>query len=80
MNYGFVKVAAAVPHVKIADCQYNARQILLQVEEAERQGVGILIFPELSVTSYTCADLFAQQLSRLSSYIVKSLRHASFLR
>ena len=62
MNYGFVKVAAAVPHVKIADCQYNARQILLQVEEAERQGVEILIFPELSVTSYTCADLFAQQL------------------
>ena len=62
MNYGFVKVAAAVPHVKIADCQYNARQILLQVEEAERHGVEILIFPELSVTSYTCADLFAQQL------------------
>ncbi len=62
MNYGFVKVAAAIPRVKVADCQYNASQMLKQVEEAERLGVEIMIFPELSVTAYTCADLFAQQL------------------
>ena len=62
MNYGFVKVAAAVPGVKVADCHYNALQIIKQIKEARQQGVEIVIFPELSVTSYTCADLFSQQL------------------
>ncbi len=62
MNYGFVKVATAIPRVKVADCHYNARQILSQIEEAEKQGVEIIVFPELSITAYTCADLFAQQL------------------
>ena len=62
MNYGFVKVAAAIPSVKVADCHYNTQQIIQQLEEAEKAGVEVVIFPELSITAYTCADLFAQQL------------------
>ncbi|WP_321335140.1 NAD(+) synthase [uncultured Bacteroides sp.] len=62
MNYGFVKVAAAVPRVKVADCKSNARQIENIIIEAEKEGVQIIVFPELCITGYTCADLFAQQL------------------
>lgn len=62
MNYGFVKVATAVPRVKVADCQYNAEQIKEQVIAADKEGVQIITFPELCITGYTCADLFAQQI------------------
>lgn len=62
MKYGFVKVAAAVPRVKIADCNYNTEQIENLIAQAEGQGVEVICFPELSVTSYTCQDLFHQQL------------------
>ncbi len=62
MNYGYVKVAAAVPCVKVADCEFNAGQIEKQIIIAEGKGVQIIAFPELSVTGYTCGDLFAQQL------------------
>lgn len=46
----------------MADCHYNATQILMQIEEAERQGAEIIVFPELCLTAYTCADLFAQEI------------------
>lgn len=62
MKYGFVKVAAAVPRVKVADCNYNTEQIENLIAQAEGQGVEVICFPELSVTSYTCQDLFHQQL------------------
>jgi NAD+ synthase (glutamine-hydrolysing) len=62
MNYGFIKVASAVPSVKVADCQYNARQIEKLIAEADKKGAKIVCFPELSLTAYTCADLFEQQL------------------
>ncbi len=62
MNYGFVKVAAAIPQVKVADCHYNAEQIKKQIIDADNMGVEIITFPELCITAYTCADLFAQQL------------------
>ncbi|MCD7901232.1 MAG: NAD(+) synthase [Bacteroides sp.] len=62
MNYGFVKVAAATPVVKVADCKSNALQIENLMAIAEGKGVQITIFPELSITGYTCGDLFAQQL------------------
>ncbi len=62
MNYGFVKVAAAVPRLKVADCQYNVEQIEGLITSAEKKGVHIITFPELCITGYTCADLFAQQL------------------
>jgi len=62
MNYGYVKVAAAVPRVKVADCKFNAREIEKEIIIAEGKGVQIIAFPELCVTGYTCGDLFAQQL------------------
>lgn len=62
MNYGFVKVAAAIPQVRIADCMFNAEQIGRLIATAEERNVQIVCFPELSITGYTCADLFAQQL------------------
>jgi NAD+ synthetase len=62
MNYGFVKVAAAVPRVKIADCKYNARQLESLIAIADGKGVQIITFPEMCITAYTCGDLFGQQL------------------
>lgn len=62
MNYGFVKVAAAVPTVKVANCKYNAAQIENEIIVADGKGVQIIAFPELCITGYTCADLFQQQL------------------
>ena len=62
MNYGFVKVAAAVPHVKVADCKFNAEKIEGLIAIAEGKGVQIIAFPEMSITGYTCGDLFGQQL------------------
>lgn len=61
MNYGFIKVAAAVPTVRVADCKYNAGQLKELIEKADEQGVRIISFPEMSLTSYSCGDLFAQQ-------------------
>lgn len=60
MEYGFVKVASAVPTVKVADCRHNAGQMAEMIAEAANQNVEIIIFPELSITGYTCGDLFAQ--------------------
>ncbi len=62
MNYGFVKVAAAIPRVKVADCKFNAEQIESLIAIAEGKGVQIIGFPEMCITGYTCGDLFAQQL------------------
>ncbi len=62
MNYGFVKVAAAVPRVKIADCKYNAGQLESLIAIADGKGVQIIAFPEMCITAYTCGDLFGQQL------------------
>lgn len=62
MNNGFVRIAAAIPSVKVGDCKYNAQQIESLIAQAEGKGVEIICFPELSITSYTCGDLFAQQL------------------
>lgn len=62
MNYGFVKVAACIPSVKVANCPYNIAEIEKEIILADGKGVEIIAFPELSVTAYTCGDLFAQQL------------------
>ena len=59
-RFGFVKVAAATPLVKIADCQANAEAIDHLTAEAVERGVSIVVFPELSLTGYTCGDLFSQ--------------------
>ncbi len=62
MKFGFITVAAAIPSVKVADTEYNIKQIEDFVAQAEGRGVEIIVFPELSVTGYSCQDLFLQQL------------------
>jgi len=62
MKYGFIKVAAAVPAVKVADVVYNVQQIESLIAQAEGQGVEVMVFPELSLTGYSCQDLFKEQL------------------
>jgi len=62
MNYGFIKVASAIPSLKVADCDYNEKEIESLIVQAEGKGVEIIVFPELCITSYTCQDLFSQQL------------------
>src|SRR5438552_1172408 len=58
--HGFVRVAAAVPSLKVADCHHNADGILKLLKQAESEQVAVIVFPELSLTGYTCADLFHQ--------------------
>ena len=60
MKDGFIKVAAATPKIRVADCEYNASEIIRLCREADALGVKILVFPELCVTGYTCGDLFLQ--------------------
>ena len=62
MKHGFIKVAAAVPAVKVADVEYNIQQIESLIAQAEGRGVEVLVFPELCITGYTCQDLFKEQL------------------
>ncbi|MCD8025376.1 MAG: NAD(+) synthase [Clostridiales bacterium] len=61
MNYGFIKVAAATPKIRVADCACNARQIITQIEDAASNGAALVTFPELCVTGFTCSDLFLQR-------------------
>lgn len=62
MQNGFMKVAAAIPSVKVADCEYNIQQIESIIAKAEGRGVEVIVFPELCITGYTCQDLFRQSL------------------
>lgn len=73
MNYGFIKVAAAIPQVKVADCTFNANQIIDMVKDAASKQVQLIAFPELCITGYTCGDLFQQQL--LIEEAEKALQH-----
>ncbi len=57
---GFLRVAAAIPEVRIADCAHNAARMAALIQQAAGRGVEIVVFPELSVTGYTCGDLFLQ--------------------
>ena len=60
MRDGFIKVAAGTPHIRVADCRYNAESCFTLMREAYRQGVRVLALPELCLTGYTCGDLFLQ--------------------
>ncbi len=60
MKHGYVKVAAAVPFVRVADCFYNIERIEAMIREAQEKKVEMLTFPELCITGYTCGDLFLQ--------------------
>lgn len=58
MNYGFIKTACATPTIKVADCTFNTEQIISQITFANQHGASLVVFPELCVTGYTCADMF----------------------
>ncbi|MEE1313862.1 MAG: NAD(+) synthase [Lachnospiraceae bacterium] len=60
MKDGYIKVAAATPKVKVADCPYNTNLIIDEMKKAREKGVHILVFSELTISSYTCGDLFLQ--------------------
>jgi NAD+ synthase (glutamine-hydrolysing) len=62
IEHGFLRVAAAAPLVRVADCAFNAEHTLALMRRAEGEGVSVLVFPEMGLTGYTCADLFAQPL------------------
>ncbi len=58
--FGFYRSATAVPILKVADVQYNRDQIINLIDDAEKNNASLVVFPELSVTGYTCSDLFHQ--------------------
>jgi NAD+ synthase (glutamine-hydrolysing) len=62
IDYGLLRVATAIPSVRVADCIANGEQHLQLIQQAEERQVQLLVFPELSLTGYTCADLFQQPL------------------
>ena len=72
MKNGFVKVAAATPDIRVADVEFNTQNIINAMEEAQKNGAKILVFPELCVTGYTCSDLFDH------SVLLKASRKALF--
>ncbi len=61
-NYGFIRTAAAVPAVRVADVTYNVTEICRLLDEAFEKEVSLVAFPELSLTGYSCGDLFGQSL------------------
>ena len=61
MKDGFVKVAAAAPVIRVADCDYNAARVIDAIENANMAGVKVLVFPELTLTGVTCGDLVAHR-------------------
>src|SRR5699024_3884021 len=60
MQYGFIRCAAASPALRVADCDYNADQIIKTMHDADEKHVQVLCLPELCLTGYTCGDLFLQ--------------------
>ncbi len=61
MKDGFLKAAALSPSLRVADCNYNASQIVSQLQDAAARGVKLAVFPEFCLTGYTCGDLFLQR-------------------
>lgn len=67
-NYGFVRVSAVVPELKVADTEYNVNEIIKQINIVYNSGTQIVSFPELCITGYTCQDLFLQDVLINSAY------------
>ncbi len=61
MDFGFVRIATATPNIRVADCEQNGKVIIEQIKEADKNGASLIVFPELSITGYTCGDLFLQR-------------------
>lgn len=71
-KYGFARVAAASPEMKVGDCEFNKNRIIEMIRRAEEQQVEFLVFPELCITGYTCAELFRQ--TALQESAIRALR------
>lgn len=63
-KYGYARTGAAVPTLRVGDPGFNAREIAKLVNRAYSNHVSVMVFPELSLTGYTCADLFNQKVLR----------------
>lgn len=83
--FDYIRVTSAVPNLSVADTDYNTQEICSKILEAEAAGSDITVFPELSVTGYTCADLFFQNtlltktVEALSSIVMASRRYRSVI-
>ena len=73
MKDGFIRVCAATPDIRVADCQYNEKNIMKLMDEAYAKQISVLVFPELCITGYTCGDLFLQDV--LLNAAQDSLKH-----
>ncbi|MCR4949152.1 MAG: NAD(+) synthase [Treponema sp.] len=61
MVYGFIRTACVSPRLRVADCTFNAENIIKTAKDAAKNGASVIVFPELSITGYTCGDLFLQE-------------------
>ncbi len=78
--FGYVKIACISPKLKVGDCAFNAKEIVAQAVNAEKNHVQIALFPELCITGYTCGDLFFQQTllenaQKQLLFVAKALQH-----
>ena len=81
MKDGFLKVAAATPRIRVADCAYNTARVIELMGEAMDAGVSLCVFPELVLTGYTCGDLFLQEalLRAAEDGLTRILEHSGTL-
>ncbi len=78
MKHGFIRVCAATPLIRVADCSYNTVKIIELIDQAAAQGNKLIVFPELSITGYTCGDLFLQDiLLRKAQESVKTIAEST---
>lgn len=61
MKFGFIRCCSATPDIKVGDCEFNSKNIVKCIKESYDNNGEIVVFPELSVTGYTCGDLFSQK-------------------
>ncbi len=66
-EYGFIRVGAIVPELKVGNIEFNTKEIIKQIKEASKLGISVVTLPELSLTGYTCADLFHQDILLIDS-------------
>lgn len=83
-NFDFMRVAAAVPSLKVADPDYNVKEIAAIAARADEEDVRVLVFPELCITGYTCQDLFSQKIlisecEAALSYLLEETKYLNML-
>ncbi len=78
MKHGFIKVAAASPDLKVADCIYNTDKIIEEIDLLAAEKVKIMVFPELCITGYSCRDLFLQGrlLKEANESLIRLIKHS----